>query len=129
MKKRVVVTGMGVVSPIGNSLTEFRAGLKGGMSGKAVIRSFDISNFPVQYACEVKNFEARVFGTHLLDPFIQYAVAAATEGYLLGIPSLAVSLASRACAGLCCLRSAERRPDLVTPELAHRGQKLSASTK
>ena len=72
---------MGVVSPIGNSLTEFRAGLKGGMSGKAVIRSFDISNFPVQYACEVKNFEARVFGTHLLDPFIQYAVAAATEAF------------------------------------------------
>ncbi|MBI3306940.1 MAG: beta-ketoacyl-[acyl-carrier-protein] synthase family protein [Candidatus Omnitrophica bacterium] len=79
MKKRVVVTGLGAVTPIGNGITAFRKNLKEGFSGLGPIQSFDASRFPVKNAFEIKNFEARVHGTHLLDPFIQYAVAAAGE--------------------------------------------------
>jgi 3-oxoacyl-[acyl-carrier-protein] synthase II len=79
LKKRVVVTGMGVVSPIGVGLSLFRKSLADGTCGSGPITSFDATNFPVKTAFEVKNFEARAHGTHLLDPFIQYAVAAAGE--------------------------------------------------
>ena len=79
MKKRIVVTGMGAVTPIGNGITTLRKGLKDGLSGRGPIQTFDISHFPVKNAFEIKNFEARIHGTHLLDPFIQYAVAAAGE--------------------------------------------------
>ncbi len=79
MKKRVVITGMGVISPIGNTLTEFTRNLEGGKSGLVPITSFDTTRFPVKEAFEVKNFDAKKYGTHLLDPFIQYAVAASTH--------------------------------------------------
>lgn len=79
MLRRVVVTGMGVVSPIGTGVSVFRKNLRAGVSGENDIRNFDVSNFPVKRAFEVKDFEARAHGTHLLDPFIQYAVAAAGE--------------------------------------------------
>ncbi len=79
MKHRVVVTGMGVVSPIGNSLSLFRKNLEEGVSGEGPIQSFEAKDFPVKRAFEVKNFEPRLHGTHLLDPFIQYAVTAAAE--------------------------------------------------
>ncbi|HXV28177.1 MAG TPA: beta-ketoacyl-[acyl-carrier-protein] synthase family protein [bacterium] len=79
MKKRVVVTGMGVVTPIGNALSEFAENLKRGLHGEGLITSFDVSNFPVKRAFEVKNFDRRKHGTHLLDPFIQYAVAATAD--------------------------------------------------
>ncbi len=79
MNRRVVITGMGVVSPIGTGLSIFRENLKQGVSGEGPIQSFDPSNFPVKRAFEIKNFEARTHGTHLLDPFIQYAVAASGE--------------------------------------------------
>lgn len=79
MKRRVVVTGMGVVSPIGVGISLFRKNLFEGMSGRGPIQSFEAASFPVREAFEVRNFEARSHGTHLLDPFIQYAVAAAGE--------------------------------------------------
>lgn len=79
MKKRVVVTGMGVVTPIGTSLSEFRENLKKGLSGEGPITSFDTLKFPFKQAFEVKDFNPRKYGTRLLDPFIQYAVAATTE--------------------------------------------------
>ncbi len=78
-KRRVVATGMGVVSPAGSSLPEFLSNLRAGNHGGGPIRSFDIPDFPAKYAYEVKNFVPHVHGTHLLDPFIQYAVAAADE--------------------------------------------------
>lgn len=81
--RRVVVTGMGVVSPIGNGLAGFRQGLKQGVSGFGPIQSFDAKNFPVKNACEVKGFNAHKYRTHLLDPFIQYAVAATHEAVIL----------------------------------------------
>ena len=78
-KRRVVITGMGVVTPIGVGMTALRKSLREGVSGYGPITAFDASQFPVKHAFEVKNFEARSHGTHLLDPFIQYAVAAAGE--------------------------------------------------
>ncbi|MBI3317447.1 MAG: beta-ketoacyl-[acyl-carrier-protein] synthase family protein [Candidatus Omnitrophica bacterium] len=79
MTPRVVVTGMGIVSPIGIGLTAFRKSLKEGISGEGPIQTFDPSAFPFKRAFEVKHFDARSHGTHILDPFIQYAIAAAGE--------------------------------------------------
>lgn len=70
---------MGVLSPAGNGIPEFLKNLRGGVSGYGPIRSFDTSQFPVKSAYEVKPFTPHIHGTHLLDPFIQYAVAAADE--------------------------------------------------
>ncbi|MGB0932976.1 MAG: beta-ketoacyl-ACP synthase II [Lishizhenia sp.] len=81
--KRVVVTGLGALTPIGNSVEEFWNGLLEGKSGAAIIQQFDASKFKTQFACEVKNFnvtdhidrkEARK-----LDQFSQYAMVSATE--------------------------------------------------
>lgn len=70
---------MGVLSPAGNGIPEFLKNLREGRPGYGPIQSFDTSNFPVKHAYEVKPFTPHVHGTHLLDPFIQYAVAAADE--------------------------------------------------
>ncbi len=81
--KRVVVTGLGALTPIGNTLPEYWEGLKNGKSGAAQISHFDASLFKTQFACEVKGFnvldhidrkEARK-----LDPFSQYAMVSSTE--------------------------------------------------
>jgi len=79
MLKRVVVTGMGVVTPIGIGIAPFCDSLKKGLTGEGFITCFDTKKFPVKQAFELKNFEARRHGTHLLDPFIQYAIAATSE--------------------------------------------------
>jgi len=76
--KTAVVTGMGLVTPIGNSLDEFRKALKGGLSGKGPITRFDTDSFLVKQACEVKDFKPG-WRTSLLDPFIQYGLAAAEQ--------------------------------------------------
>ena len=77
-KRKAVVTGMGVVSPIGNDLDAFRESLKKGVSGVSEIQRFDVSEFPVKKACEVKQFKPG-WRTSLLDPFIQYAFSAAEQ--------------------------------------------------
>lgn len=79
--RRVVVTGMGVVSPIGNTIFSFRQNLMNGISGQNQIHSFDVSRFPVQTAFEIKDFDGHKHGTHLLDPFIQYAVDATHQAF------------------------------------------------
>jgi len=79
MKRRVVVTGMGVVSPIGNTLAEFRENLKAGVSGKVNADHAMVEGHKFPPVFPLKNFNARSYGTHLLDPFIQYAVAAAEQ--------------------------------------------------
>jgi 3-oxoacyl-(acyl-carrier-protein) synthase len=79
VKRRVVVTGMGVVTPIGLGLEAFRENLIKGVSGEGPITAFDIKKFPVKRAFEIKSFDARSSRTHFLDPFIQYAVAATHE--------------------------------------------------
>jgi len=81
--KRVVVTGMGALTPIGNSLNEYWEALVTGKSGAAPITLFDASLFKTQFACEVKNFNVE---DHIdkkearkLDQFSQYAIVSATE--------------------------------------------------
>ena len=54
--RRVVVTGMGALTPIGNNVGEYLEGLKQGVSGAGVITRFDAALFKTQFACEVKNF-------------------------------------------------------------------------
>src|SRR5438045_1045895 len=61
--RRVVVTGLGIVCPIGNSVADAWAALLAGRTGAAPISRFDASEFPVRFACEVKDFDA----TELLD--------------------------------------------------------------
>src|SRR5689334_3006553 len=78
--RRVVVTGMGTVTPIGNTLEEFWEGLLSGRSGAAPITRFDATDFDTKFACEVKNFD----GVALLgrkqvnrtDLFAQFAIVA-----------------------------------------------------
>ncbi len=81
--KRVVVTGMGALTPIGNSLNEYWEALLNGKSGAAPIQQFDASLFKTQFACEVKNFNAEDFidrkEARKLDQFSQYAMVSASE--------------------------------------------------
>ena len=81
--KRVVVTGLGALTPIGNTVSEYWEGLTTGNSGAAPITHFDASKFKTQFACEVKGFDVK---EHLdrkearkLDPFSQYAMVSSTE--------------------------------------------------
>ena len=83
LNRRVVVTGLGLVTPVGNSLENTWAALAAAKSGADYIRKFDAEKFPVRFACEVKDFdplnyvekkEARKMGA-----FIHYAIAASQE--------------------------------------------------
>jgi 3-oxoacyl-[acyl-carrier-protein] synthase II len=81
--KRVVVTGLGALTPIGNSVSEYWEALINGVSGAAMIKSFDTSKFKTKFACEVKNFSADAFlgrkDARKLDPFVQYALYSTEE--------------------------------------------------
>ena len=81
--KRVVVTGLGALTPIGNNVTEYWANLLNGLSGAAPITHFDASNFKTRFACEVKNFNATDYidrkEARKQDPYTQYAVVATSE--------------------------------------------------
>lgn len=83
MKRRVVVTGLGAVTPIGNSVEEFWNGVKEGKVGIDRITKFDTTDYKVKIAAEVKNFNAKdhmdVKAARRMEPFSQYAVAAAKE--------------------------------------------------
>lgn len=81
--KRVVVTGLGALTPIGNTVSEYWEGLTNGKSGAAPITHFDASKFKTQFACELKGFDVQ---DHLdrkearkQDPFSQYAMVSSTE--------------------------------------------------
>jgi 3-oxoacyl-[acyl-carrier-protein] synthase II len=81
--RRVVVTGMGAITPIGNTLNEYWNGLLNGVSGAGAITKFDSSKFKTQFACEVKGFEVTNFidkkESRRMDLFTQYAVVASDE--------------------------------------------------
>jgi len=83
MKNRVVVTGMGVVTPIGNNVPEFWEGLIAGRSGAAPITRFDASQHATHFACEVKGFKIEEYihprEAKRMDPFCHYAIAAAEQ--------------------------------------------------
>jgi len=81
--KRVVVTGLGALTPIGNTIDEFWKGLISGKSGAAPITHFDATNFKTRFACEVKNFNPTDFldrkEARKMDKFTQYAMVASQE--------------------------------------------------
>lgn len=81
--KRVVVTGLGALTPVGNTVPEFWNNLINGVSGAGPITHFDASKFKTQFACEVKNFNATDFidrkEARKMDFYTQYAIAAAKE--------------------------------------------------
>ncbi len=82
--KRVVVTGLGAVTPLGNSAEETWKNLLAGVSGAGPITRFDSSKFKTQFACEVKNFNGEDFGidrkeARKMDLYCQYAIAAAKQ--------------------------------------------------
>ncbi len=83
MKRRVVVTGMGVLTPVGNDVTTMWRSLLEGRSGAAPITHFDASTFGVRFACEVKGFDPLQYmdrkEAKRADQFTQYAVAAAWQ--------------------------------------------------
>ncbi len=80
-KRRVVVTGMGTITPIGNNLNEFWDGMLKGKNGVNLITKFDTTNFETKFAAEIKDFhpedylEKKII--RRLDPFIRYALVAA----------------------------------------------------
>ena len=81
--KRVVVTGLGALTPVGNTVAETWENIKNGVSGAAPITHFDASNFKAQFACEVKGFKATDFldrkEVRKMDLYEQYALVAAQE--------------------------------------------------
>jgi 3-oxoacyl-[acyl-carrier-protein] synthase II len=81
--KRVVVTGLGALTPIGNTIPEFWDNLLNGVSGAAPITGFDTEKFKTKFACELKNFKVEDFlekkEARKLDPFVQYAMVATDE--------------------------------------------------
>ncbi len=84
--KRVVVTGAGALTPIGNNLHQYWEGLKEGKSGAAPITKFDATLFKTRFACEVKGFNFEDFMDRKegrkMDPFAQYAMVTADEAIL-----------------------------------------------
>ncbi|MBP7027757.1 MAG: beta-ketoacyl-ACP synthase II [Bacteroidales bacterium] len=81
--RRVVVTGMGALTPIGNNLQDFWKSLVDGVSGAGLITHFDTSKFKTRFACEIKNYDAsRYFDrkeSRKMDRYTQYAHVAADE--------------------------------------------------
>ncbi len=81
--KRVVVTGLGALTPIGNNIEEYWNGLVNGVSGAAPITYFDAAKFKTRFACELKNFNVKDYidrkESRRMDRFTQYAVVASNE--------------------------------------------------
>ena len=80
---RVVVTGLGALTPIGNTVAEYWEALMEGKSGAAPITHFDASKFKTQFACEVKNFDVEDYidrrEARRMDPYSHYAIVTADE--------------------------------------------------
>ncbi len=81
--RRVVVTGLGALTPIGNNISDFWKNLKDGVSGAGPITKFDANKFRTQFACELKDFDPKehfhVKELRQYDPFTLYALHAVTE--------------------------------------------------
>lgn len=81
--KRVVITGLGALTPIGSTVQEYWTNLSKGVSGAAPITRFNAEKFRTRFACELKNFEATDYldrkEARKMDPFTRYAVVAAQE--------------------------------------------------
>ena len=85
MARRVVITGIGSLTPIGNNASQYWESLKAGVSGAAPITYFNTENFKTKFACELKNFQATDFldrkEARKLDKFSQYAMVVAKEAF------------------------------------------------
>ena len=83
MKNRVVITGMGAVTPIGNDVNSFWDNIKKGTCGIDVIKAFDVTDFKCKLAAEVKDFDVTVAlgirEARKMDMYCQYAMVAAKE--------------------------------------------------
>lgn len=81
--KRVVVTGLGAITPLGNSVNEFWEALKNGVSGSNMITHFDAEKFKTKFGCEIKNFDPKDHferkELRKLDRYSQYALVATEE--------------------------------------------------
>lgn len=81
--RRVVVTGLGALTPIGNGIDAYWKGLSAGVSGAAPITKFDAEKFKTQFACELKGYDPLDFfdrkEARKLDPYAQYAMSSADE--------------------------------------------------
>src|ERR1700709_528064 len=84
--KRVVVTGIGALTPLGNSVSEYWNGLVNGVSGAAPITLFDASKFKTRFACELKNFNPDDFlerkESKRMDRFTQIAIVSSDQAML-----------------------------------------------
>jgi len=84
--RRVVVTGLGALTPIGNNIQEYWEGLKNGKSGSAIITHFDPEKFKTKFACEIKNYNPEDYfdrkEARRLDTFAQFALIASDEAIL-----------------------------------------------
>ncbi len=85
MSRRVVVTGMGAITPIGNNVEDFFQAIKEGRSGIDKIRKFDTENYKAKVAGQVKDFEPKEYmdykESRRMDRFSQFAIAAAVEAF------------------------------------------------
>ena len=85
-KKRVVITGMGAITPIGNNLIEYTSALKNGLSGCEEIKSFDTTKFKTKFACEVKSYDPLDYfdrkESRKMDIFSQFGMIAAEEAII-----------------------------------------------
>ena len=85
MERRVVITGIGAITPIGNNAKEFWKGIKEGKCGIDKITHFDITNYKVQLAAEVKGYNPEEHfdrrNAKRMDLFSQYAIVAAREAW------------------------------------------------
>jgi 3-oxoacyl-[acyl-carrier-protein] synthase II len=83
VKRRVVVTGMGAITPVGNDVAATWRAITAGVSGGGPITKFDASTFPTRFACEVKGFDPLLYmerkEAKRADPFAQYAIAASVQ--------------------------------------------------
>ena len=82
-ERRVVVTGIGTINPLGNNIEEYFSNLEKGVSGAAPITHFDAEKFKTKFACEVKNYDPTQYfdrkEVRKYDLFTQYALIAATQ--------------------------------------------------
>src|SRR5882762_4822825 len=81
--KRVVVTGLGAITPLGNTVAEFWQNIINGRSGAGPITKFDAGKFKTRFACEVRGFDASLYidkkELKKYDLFTQYAIAASED--------------------------------------------------
>ena len=84
-RRRVVVTGLGIVSPVGNSVADAWGNILAGKSGAAPITGFDVSDFSVRFAATVKDFDPSPYlspkEAKKMDTFIHYGMAAGLQAW------------------------------------------------